>query len=1166
MHAPHESARNAVTPARPSDRARADRRGGARLIGLVAVALAAALLGFVLLRGAPPWEAFRAAGVVAPPARALDDLTRTEPLAESLERALTDQLVGPVAGAERGAPRALLAEGLRATLDDIGAAARHGDDPERTQLLPGGARLGREALLDRLFDLVGGWDRHARLAAIADRFVVDADAPDQVYARVRLRWAGWRSVADEARIDVRLVVALRATAPGSGSETSNGWRVDALQLVEGEVLEGTPRFRDVAREVGFTWAESARNRELGQAFVDQHRTLALGGLSIVDFDRDGFPDVLAARAGEFSVLFRNDRRGGFIPEPLPPVTADEHPALFLFVDLDGDGREELIPSRPTGYEGDRAFVGLWTRRTDGGPWEHLPRAFALPNPVGLRRLAIQTVVPFDLEGDGDLDLFFAVYGSAASRGEHYNTVDASDGADNHLAVNQGQLTFSEESDTRGITGTRYTYVATAFDFDSDGDLDLFEGNDFGPNYLWLNDGKGYFTADESLGFGGVPAYTMGATLADFDNSGRWSLYVSNMSSEQGMRMVPIAPDLGPAMRETVATIARGNMLYTEPAIGSVNGPAWIERSVNLGVNEGEWAWGCSFVDVDNDGDKDLYVTNGFTSHRDRTRPDFQTHYWRQVIADGRALERGERAENTLSRAAPSSFNGYEHDRLFFNLGGTAGRLPDAAFILGTDADHDGRAVAPLDMDGDGDLDLALWTLRGLVLYENLGAPRNWVRVDLRDPALAHPPLGAIATVRAGGVTRRDVVKLVDGFQTQVHHELHFGLGDAAVIDELEVRWPNGDVQIWRGLDTQKLHVVTRGAERVESRNVPRWPEATRPEGGEPRAMTLLAGAVGRFDAPHDGERPLVLRVARPGHLGWPVSDEVDVAPRDVPSSRAPRGVRFARVLADGAWTGAPAARRSEADLVATPAWLKEGFGRHFGRMTSGAEPFGPDAATAVFDARAELVRMFRYEPTRAELEPVLALAADEPAFPGLLVEHGRMALTEHRYREAAALFQESLAQLERDPPAWEGLGRAHVLLGRFDLAEQAYAASVRADADYGIGHYNLGVTRAHLGRPREALGPLQEALRIEGKLQRNLLALGEAAAAADELELALGAYTDLVALDANDVEAHVARGKILARSSRYDDAAAALERALTLSPQHAEARAALAKVRDLRAR
>lgn len=1095
---------------------------------------------------------------VAPPVAAVTDLERSEAAAGALERALREGLVGAIAVGEREAPRAMLAPGFRATLDDLEVAPRRGSDPVATTLTPGGDVLDGEAFLDRLEALVGGWDRCVHLEAEADAFALDAADDSAAYARVHLRWAGVRSVADDARVDVRLYVELAARREGAS------WRLEALELFAGSTLEGTPRFRDVAREVGFTWAESARNRELGQAFIDQHRTLALGGLSVVDLDRDGFHDLLAARAGEFSVWFRNDGQGGFVPEPLPAATADEHPAFYLAVDLDGDGVEELVGSRPTGYEGERVYVGLWRRATRTSPWEHRPRAFTLPNRVGVRRLAIQTVVPFDLEGDGDLDLFFAVYGDGNSRGERYNTVDAHDGADNHLLVNHGALEFTEESDERGITGTRYTYVATAFDFDGDGDTDVFEGNDFGPNVLWANDGAGRFTEDTKLGFGGVPAYTMGATLADFDNSGRWSLYVSNMSSEQGMRMVPLAEGLGPRMRETVATIARGNMLYTE---GDTPGAPWRERALELGVNEGEWAWGASFADLDNDGDRDLYVTNGFTSHRDRKRPDFQAQYWRQVIADGRALERGEAARSALSRATPTSFNGYELDRCFLNLGD--GPLPDAAYVLGLESDLDGRAVAPLDMDGDGDLDLALWTLQRLVLFENTGPEAAFVRIALRARGGASPPLGAVVTVRSGAIVRRDVVKLVDGFQTQVLADLHFGLGDAEALESVEVRWPSGHVDVWRDVPVRRRVTLDEGASEVGLvAPLPAWPAATRPEGGEPRATTLLPGAIGGYDTPHAVGRRLVLRVARAGALAWDAPDAL--------GTDAPADVRFARVLADGAWQGAPASARSEADLVATRPWLVEGFGRHFAPDSrdpaqaaddaSDTGAHGPDAAVAVFDARGELVRVFRGDPPLADLARVLAAAADEPAFPGLLVEHGRMALDEHRYRDAAALFQESLRLLERDPPAWEGLGRAQVLLGRLDLAEQAYASAVRADPDYALGHYNLAVTRTHLGRPADAIAPLREAVRIEGPLPRTLLALGEAAAAAGELGVALETYEALLQDEPRRVDAHVGRGKVLARLGRLAEAQAALEAALAIAPDNGDARAALVKVTDLQAR
>jgi len=1155
------------------------------LLALVALAIALAPMLRVRLLG-------RRAPEVEPPARAVADLVRSEEAAARLEGALLTGLVGPLAGAEIDVALELFDKDFAGALfgtetNAEGSAGRAAPVSDGrlvwTRLEPGGPTLDARALLERVADHVGGWDRYARLEAEADAFRLDADDPEQAYARVELRWAGWRSITRaepldggveaplagdvdaDTRTDVRLVCELRARL------TADVLQVEALRLVRGSVLEGVARFRDVAREVGFTWAESARNRALAQDFIDEHFTLALGGLSVVDFNRDGAPDILATRAGATSTCFLNDQRGGFRPVALPPANANEHPALFLYVDLDGDGREELVGSRPAEYEGAYAYIGLWTRRTEGGPWEYVPRAFELPNPVGLRRLAVQTIVPFDMERDGDLDLFVAVYGSSTSRGERYNTVDAADGADNFLLVNHGGLRFTEESDSRGITGTRYTYIATAFDFDADGDVDVFEGNDFGPNVLWSNDGEGHFTADTTLGFGGVPAYTMGATIADFDNSGKWSLYVSNMSSEQGARMVPIAGDLGEAMRAVVATIARGNMLYTEGEPGA----PWREHAVALGVNEGEWAWGCIFVDADNDADRDLFVTNGFTSHRERARGDFQSQYWRQVIADGAALERGERAPNQLTREGATSFNGYERDRLFLNLGPgakqmtAAPQLPDAAFVLGLDADHDGRAVVPLDMDGDGDLDLALWSLQGLVLFENLGddpratsPPRaNWVRLELVSKTGQGPPLGAVATVIAGGVRQRDYVKLIDGFQSQVLPELHFGLGAATHIESVEVSWTDGNSEIWRDLAVGRRHVLVQGASATSSApllgtELARWSEASRPEGGTPRVQTLLPRDGGGFEAPAAPGRVLVVRVARAGASAWPLAEAL------APSHAE---VRFVRVLIGGTWNGEADCAVVEANLLGTDPWLREALGPRFTRAyaKSGSGGALGSSATLVFDAEGVLVRTFRGEPSVIDLEAALAAAADEPAVPSVLVEHGRRALSEHRYREAAALFQESLALYDGDSAAWEGLGRAHVNLGRLDLAEEAYAASVRVDPDYGIGHFNLGVTRTNRGRAAEAIPALQESLRIEGKLRRTLLALGEAAAAADQLELALATYGDVLALDPRDAGAEVARGKLFARLTRFPEARASLQRALALDPANAEARAALAKVEQL---
>ncbi|MEM9382946.1 MAG: VCBS repeat-containing protein, partial [Planctomycetota bacterium] len=515
---------------------------------------------------------------VEPPDEPVRDLERLETEALSVQSDLAALVANPLAlGQVEAARRGLVERGFAGAVPAVRAEEPAGDVSIGWLDAASGAvhrtPVDFLAALRALAPLDGAPER---IEVEVDRFELDPGL-ERATGRIRLRWAG---PSDGARLDATVYAEIEALR--AAEETT--WRLsrfapcvasDEHPLGAGVVLRaGAPRYVDRTGEVGLTFGRSEENRALVQTFVDRHRTLTLGGLTVCDFDDDERPDVIATRSGEQTVLFRNDGAGGFVPEELPIQRLADRPAFALFVDLDGDGREEIVASETSRYEGAFAYAGLWTRTgAEPGTWRHLPRAFELPNPVGLRRLAVQTVVPFDVEGDGDLDLFFAVYGSGASRGDAYNTVEAYDGADNHLAINQGGLTFTEESAARGIEGTGYTYVALAFDADHDGDTDLFEGNDFGPNVLWRNEG-GTFVADDVLGLGGVSAYTMGAALADLEADGRWDLYVSNMSSEEGMRMVPHALSLSPGMRERVDVIARGNALYSEPA----SGVRWPDRA------------------------------------------------------------------------------------------------------------------------------------------------------------------------------------------------------------------------------------------------------------------------------------------------------------------------------------------------------------------------------------------------------------------------------------------------------------------------------------------------------------------------------------------------------------------------------------------------------------
>lgn len=982
------------------------------------------------------------------------------------------------------------------------------------------------------------WRRVERASVEVSRlWLVPQDSghsePDQerVVGRAEVQLAGLRQGGGRSSLKLSLVFEALRQSPGP-------WLLTRLDCLSGEKLRGpAASFRSITRETGIDYRLSPRNRSLGQSFVDEHQTLALGGLSALDWNGDGFWDLLGSRRGQLSTLFLNDGQGGFTPAPLPVEDPRQSGAFLLYVDLDGDGREELVNSRVLSYEGGRAQCGLYTR--EGERWILHPKAFSFPNPVGLRRLAIQTVVPLDADGDGLLDLFFAVYGSATSRGRAYNSVEAHDGADNHLFINQGNLVFREESNQRGISGTQYTYVASAFDFDADGDQDLFEGNDFGPNILWLNDGQGHFTKDTQSGLGGVSAYSMGVTLADYDNTGRWSLYVSNMSSAAGARMVDLPTGLDPELRERVRVIASGNRLFEQGPEGR-----WTEGAEAAGVARAGWAWGAVFADLDNDGDQDLFVTNGFTSHSQSDLPDWQPWFWRQVLDDADALQLGRAARdaNIAVGAFRGSFNGNERDHYYHNPDGASGRFVDAAYVRGLDLASDGRCVLPVDVDGDGDLDLALWTLQGLELFENRAPARAFTRISLISEGGAACTLGALVSVTCAGQTQRQIQRLVDGFQSQVPGHLHFGLGTQQSIDQLSVRWPSGLEQSWSDLPAGRLLLLREGVSEAEARELPAWPAATRPRGVAPSASTIARRLGHGVEALAPAGQALLLHLAADAAAPWAEASALRAAYPEL---------RLVRLLPAPAFQGATAS-----ELYATyelDADLKQ--------QLFGAGP-SVRPSSFLFDTQGQLTRAFLRQVYASELQACLEELAHEPPFPGLLLQAGRRALAQGRFREARELFLRAVSDGAGEPAAYDGLARAQRLLARPDLAEEAYRLCLTLDPDYALGHFNLGTSLVARQALPEAVLEYQQVLRIQPDDLRAHLALAEALLLMQDLEGATQAFREaLLHVPSKDVQERTSvlltLGRLLGQRKRLEEATLVLKEVLSLDPHNAPARRAL---------
>jgi tetratricopeptide (TPR) repeat protein len=473
-----------------------------------------------------------------------------------------------------------------------------------------------------------------------------------------------------------------------------------------------------------------------------------------------------------------------------------------------------------------------------------------------------------------------------------------------------------------------------------------------------------------------------------------------------------------------------------------------------------------------------------------------------------------------------SFSGYERKRLFYNA---HGRLVQSAYVLGLDTDEDGRAVAAVDIDGDGDLDLVLLTAQGLRLFENTSDPRHFSRVRLTAARSQANALGATVELRAGGITRRDFVKITDGFRAQVPFDLHFGLGSTTKIESLEVRWPSGKKDVWKDLPIDQLLQVREGSPAVKAEALGQWPESTRP-----RLTTLLpvpSIEAQRLDggmARVGGGRPAVINFWAP----WcaPCNQEL---PQLVDLSRRYQGeVDFAGVSVELKNLESVRASIKKFNIPYDQFLADDGvMQRFFGSSDDAALP-----STFVFGADGRLRRMFRGAITEADVDALLASFRVEGARPTDLGLLARMAFRAGEYEKAIEHYSR-LAALEPEKLDQAGVAWEHR----------------RAQAQFYV-----GVARLRSGHPSEAVVDLQAASRLLGDDHGVLLQLGIAATqarlydvAVDALQRAVRLRPDSMPAWINKARAHRARGDLEAARDSYT-------RALALDPRNEAARTELA--------
>jgi hypothetical protein len=539
----------------------------------------------------------------------------------------------------------------------------------------------------------------------------------------------------------------------------------ALAILSGAVIAQAPTvtLKNVAQSAGITFALD------NSPTPEKHLIESVpGGVAAFDYNGDGRVDLFFTNGAAsptlekssekfWNRLYRNEGGMRFADATNDAGLAGSGYSMgAAAADYDNDGDTDLF------------VAGVNVRqlyRNTGGKFELVPAGSGLMATAnsGSGEWAVGGGW-FDYDNDADLDLFVVNYvkwsaaqnrfcGDAARKIRVYCHPRYFEGLPNRLYRNRGNGTFEDVSMPSGIARHVGKGMSVAFaDYDADGFIDAFVTNDGVPNFLFRNRGDGTFEETGLLAGVAVPSHgravsSMGTDFQDYDNDGRPDIHLTALSGE------------------------------TLPLYRNQGGGAFVEATQSSGlalIGAKLSGWATLFIDLNNDGLKDLFTAN---SHVNDRVESFEASVYKQ----------------------PNS--------IFLNAGG--GKFRDGSADAGEDfrstaAAHHGAAAA--DFNDDGRIDIAVSALGAAAeLWENTSAQAgHWIILKLIGTRSNRDAIGARITI--GNQTR--TVSPASGYVSSSDVRAHFGVGDAKIIERIDIAWPSGTKQVLEKVTVDRVLTVT----------------------------------------------------------------------------------------------------------------------------------------------------------------------------------------------------------------------------------------------------------------------------------------------------------------------------------------------------------------------
>jgi hypothetical protein len=535
-----------------------------------------------------------------------------------------------------------------------------------------------------------------------------------------------------------------------------------------------------------------------------------GGVAIGDINNDGLADVFLTGNQVDDRLFLNKGNWQFEDITSTAFKKERLPVWSTgatMADVNGDGLLDIYVCRSGKYRPQQRENQLFI---NNGNLTFSERGKDYG--VNDRGFSTQALF-FDYDLDNDLDLFVLNHNVILFSTQEPDVVRAKRDlfvGDKLYRNDFGE--FKEVSEEAGLYGNPLGYGlgVAAGDFNHDGYPDIYVTNDYAePDYLYMNQGDGTFKETIKTVTQHISNFGMGVDVADIDNDLWPDLYVADMVAEDNYRqktsMRPMNPE---KFYNLVNNGFHYQYMFNSLQLNNQN-LTFSEIAQMAGVSNTDWSWATLLVDLDNDGWKDLFVSNGY--RKEISNKDFLKYmdHFVDSVKGGTLEERMEAFQKLLSDIPTAKLPNYA----FRNRGNLTFEEVSTKWGLGKESFSNGAAIG--DLDNDGDLDLVVNNIDEPAFvyrnYERETEKRNYIRINLQGPGDNTFGIGAKVYVETQDKQQYHQHFITRGYQSGMESTMHFGLGKENTAD-VRVVWPDGKVKELANIKANQVLTITYSAD------------------------------------------------------------------------------------------------------------------------------------------------------------------------------------------------------------------------------------------------------------------------------------------------------------------------------------------------------------------